>query len=151
MILICTPLNNELLEPDTRHTSLECFHSSQFASSMTLHNTGNLIQKKFNQSQRNFWHSEPIRGLETGKIWTMPGSETLSRHVLLLPEYTLSLFTEYWIDIASVSTNKAHNWKIETQFVKKLKYLHKKYILARLEACVICRIRIKSVELSDLD
>ena len=27
--------------------------------------------------------------------YTVNGSETLSRHVLLLPEYTLSLFTEY--------------------------------------------------------
>lgn len=49
-------------KPDTRHTSLECFHSSQFASSMTLYNLGPWK-----------WNVQPI----TGKKWSILTNQRL--------------------------------------------------------------------------
>ena len=148
----------------------ECFHTPLlFASSMTLYNLGNLMLKCSTNQKRHVIaldQSEALKLPSLDNACTVNGSETLSRHVLLLPEYTLSLFTEYSIDISFPEhEHRAQDWKLETQFVnknaKKFEYIQnkvkwsvkclKQYILARLEACVMFRIRIKSVELSDLD
>ena len=85
-------------KPDTRSIGLKCFHSSEFASSTTLHKRGNMKLKCSSNHRRDgnlFDESEARKLLSLDNDYTVNGSETLSRHVLLLPEYTLSLFTEY--------------------------------------------------------
>ena len=62
-----------------------------------------LDAKMFNQSKGHVIaldQSEALKLPSLDNACTVNGSETLSRHVLCLPEYTLSLFTEYSIDIS---------------------------------------------------
>ena len=84
--------------------SVECFHSSQFASSMTLHNRG-LMQRAYSQSQEISKHCRPIRDQETARsgqctlsewVWNTLKTCFVAAWIHIVTMY----FTEYWIDIS---------------------------------------------------
>ena len=82
-------------KPDTRHTSLECFHSSQFASSMTLQEHENNM---FSQSKERSDRSWPIRGLETAKIGQCLHSEWVwNTFKTCFVAAWIHIVTIYWI------------------------------------------------------
>ena len=93
-----------MLETWHRPGSVECFHSSQFASSMTLHNRG-LMQRAFSQSQEISKHCRPIRDQETARsgqctlsewVWNTLKTCFVAAWIHIVTMY----FTEYWIDIS---------------------------------------------------